>query len=123
MLKPSTAPTGSVGPRDSVHCCVPGAWYRADTWRMNEAMNKEKASEAILVSAILRMLLHEPLRLPTGYYAQPETAPDSWQVWQLLAGASPRQDGHAGGLEPTSQALIVYCSPNAGGRIRARPHH
>lgn len=73
MLEPSTAPTGSVGPRDSVHCCVPGAWYRADTWQMNEAMNEEKASEAILVSAILRMLFHESLHLPTGYYAQPET--------------------------------------------------
>ena len=73
MLEPSTAPTGSVGPRDSVHCCVPGAWYRADTRRMNEGMNEEKASEAIMASAILRMLLHEPFHLPAGYHAQPVT--------------------------------------------------
>ena len=42
-------------------------------------------------------------------------------MWQLLAGASPRQDDHARGLEPTSQALIVYCSSNAGGRTETAP--
>lgn len=73
MLEPSTAPTGSAGPRDSVHCCVPGAWYRADTRRMNKGKNEEKASEAIMVSAILRMLLYESLCLPAGYHAQPVT--------------------------------------------------
>ena len=73
MLKLSAAPTGSVGPGDSMHCCVPGAWYRADAQQMNEGVNEEKASEAIPVSAILRLLLHEPLRLPAGLHAQPAT--------------------------------------------------
>ena len=73
MLELSAAPTGSVGPRDSIHCCVPGAWYRADAQQLNEGVNEEKASEALPVSAILRLLLHEPLRLPAGLQAQPAT--------------------------------------------------